>query len=66
MSTNNITGLRNELLDLFDQLRANKIKPVTAKEINNTAGKIIGSAKVQLEFHKLAGSKPDIKFLEGN
>ena len=66
MATNNITELRDELLQVFDGLRSGKIKPPMAKEINNTAGKIIGSVKVQLEFCKLAGSKPDIKFLEGS
>lgn len=66
MATNNITDLRNELLEVFDGLRNGKVKPPMAKEINNTAGKIIGSCKVQLEFSKLAGTKPEIKFLEGN
>lgn len=63
MATTNITQLRDELLELFDNLRIGKVKPVTAKEINNTAGKIIGSAKVQLEYCKLAQIKPEIPFL---
>lgn len=66
MATNNITELRDELLRVFDELRNGKMKPPMAKEINNTAGKIIGSCKVQLELHKLTGSKPSIKFLEGS
>lgn len=65
MATNNITALRDELLEVFDGLRSGKIKPPMAKEVNNTAGKIIGSCKVQLEFHKLAGTKPEIRFLDG-
>lgn len=65
MATNNITALRNELLDVFDKLRSGHMKPPMAKEINNTAGKIIGSAKVQLEYCKLAQIKPVIPFLSG-
>lgn len=65
MATNNITELRDELLQVFDGLRSGKLKPQMAKEVNNTAGKIIGSVKVQLEFCKLSGSKPEIKFLQG-
>lgn len=63
MATNNITALRNELLEVFDGLRSGKIKPPMAKEVNNTAGKIIGSCKVQLEYCKLAQVKPEIPFL---
>lgn len=65
MATQNITALRNELLQVFDGLRSGKVKPAMAKEINNTAGKVIGTLKVQLEFHKLTTTKPTIKFLEG-
>lgn len=64
MATNNITQLRDELLEVFDKLRSGHVKPPMAKEINNTAGKIIGSVKVQLEYCKLAQIKPDIDFLE--
>jgi len=34
-----------------------------AVEINNTAGKIISSAKVQLAYAALRGEKPEIEFL---
>lgn len=64
MATTDITGLRNELLDLFDKLRSGRVKPAMAKEINNTAGKVIGSVKVQLEYCKLAQIKPDIAFIQ--
>jgi len=64
MATTDITSLRNELLELFDNLRSGKIKPAMAKEINNTAGKVIGSVKVQLEYCKLAQIKPEIEFIK--
>lgn len=63
MSVTNVTGLRDELLDVFTKLRSGHIKPPLAKEINNTAGKVIGTAKVQLEYCKLTGVKPNIPFL---
>lgn len=63
MATNNITALRDELLEMFDGLKAGKVKLPQAKEINNTAGKVIGTAKVQLEYAKLTGSKATIPFL---
>jgi hypothetical protein len=63
MSVTNITGLRDELLDVFGKLRSGHMKPPQAKEINNTAGKIIGTAKVQLEYCKMTGTKQNIPFL---
>lgn len=60
---NNINTLRSELSNVFEELRANKIGVLEAKEINNTAGKIIGTIKVELEYAKLKKVEPDIKFL---
>lgn len=64
MATTNATELRKDLLTVYDQLRAGKIQPKDAKEINNTAGKIIASAKVQLEYAQLRDEKPEIDFLK--
>jgi hypothetical protein len=64
MSTNRITELRNDLLEVYDGLRTGSIEPKEAKEINNTAGKIIATAKVQLEYSGLRGEKPEIDFLK--
>lgn len=58
-----VTELRDDLLKVYSDLRSGKIEPREAKEINNTAGKIISSAKVQLEYAALRGEKPDIAFL---
>lgn len=66
MATNNITALRNELLTMFDDLRSGKMQPKRAVEVNNTAGKIINSAKVQLEYAKLTKTQPEIAFLKGD
>lgn len=58
------TELRDELAEVFDQLKAGVIKPKEAGELANVAGKMINSAKVQLEYHALRKSTPDIPFLE--
>jgi 5S rRNA maturation endonuclease (ribonuclease M5) len=60
----NITELRNELVSLFDQLKGNTIDQKTAKEMNSTAGKIIGSAKLELDYNKQIKNNKKIDFLE--
>lgn len=64
MSKLNITELRDDLLSVYEDLRNGKISPKDTKEINNTAGKIIASAKVQLEYSSLRNEMPDIDFLK--
>jgi hypothetical protein len=59
----NITDIRDELIRVFDGLRDGTMAAKDAVEINNTAGKIISSAKVQLAYHALRGEAPDIPFL---
>jgi hypothetical protein len=48
---------------LFEQLKAGEIDLKQAKEMNNTAGKIIATAKVQLEYAAMTNTTPDIDFL---
>jgi hypothetical protein len=62
--TNSIAELREDLLRVYDGLRDGSIEPKEAKEINNTAGKIIASAKAQLEYSAVRGEKPEIEFLK--
>jgi hypothetical protein len=59
----NAEELRAELAQTFAQLKAGEIKPGEAAELANLAGKMIGSAKVQVEFYALRKEMPDIKFL---
>ena len=59
-----ITDIRNDLIDVFNGLRDGTLDTKDAVEINNTAGKIISSAKVQLAYHALRGESPSIPFLE--
>jgi len=60
-----ITELRQRLLACFNGLCNGTLEPKEAVEINNTAGKIIGSAKAQLEYHAMRGERPEIEFLAG-
>ena len=59
----NAEELRAELAQTFAQLKAGEIKQSESAELANLAGKMIGSAKVQVEFYALRKEMPDIKFL---
>jgi hypothetical protein len=56
--------LRNELITLFENIKADKVDLLKAKELNNSAGKIIGTAKIQLQYNEQMGEKKKIEFLE--
>ena len=60
-----IKELRDEQILVYEQLKQGKIGQSQAKELANVAGKIMGSAKLQMEYNKLVGSKDSpIKFLQ--
>lgn len=59
-----INQLRDELLSTFDSLKSGEIDVKVAAEMNNTAGKIIGTVKVELEYSELKNEIPSIAFLE--
>lgn len=56
--------LRAELAQVFAQLKAGEIKPNEAAELANLAGKMISSAKVQVEYYALRKESPEIGFLK--
>ncbi len=60
----NAEELREELAKTFAQLKAGEIKPSEAAELANLAGKMIGSAKVQVEYFALRKEAPRIDWLE--
>ena len=60
----NITELRNSLADNYTKMKANKMGINLGKELANTAGKIINSLKVELEYNSLMGIKDTIEFLQ--
>ena len=63
---NNCDELRKELAQTFAQLKAGEIKPSEAAELANLAGKMIGSAKVQVEYYALRKEQPRIEWLESH
>ncbi len=58
-----IVELRSELAGVFNGLKDGSLGVQAAKEMNNAAGKMINSAKAQLEYAALRKEKPTIKFL---
>jgi hypothetical protein len=60
---NNIVELRKELSSIFQGLLDGTVENKDACELNNTAGKIINTVKVQLVYAALRKEMPDIAFL---
>lgn len=59
-----ISELTVQLSELYDGLRNGTIEVKTATEMNNTAGKIIHTQRVQLEYAALRKEEPDIAFMK--
>lgn len=59
----NITELRDELAAVFAGLKNGTLEPKQAVEMNNAAGKIINTVKVQLEYADMRGEAPNIPFM---
>lgn len=53
-----------ELQRVFNDLRAGSIKPKDVAELTNCVGKMIGLAKLQLEYHHLRKEVPELGFLK--
>lgn len=60
----NAEELRKNLADVFRQLQAGELKPAEAAELANLGGKMINSAKVQVEYFALRKEAPRIAWLE--
>jgi len=60
----NVTELREQLSQVFTDLRNGAVKHSDAAELANLAGKMINSAKVQLEYYALIKETPSINFLK--
>ena len=59
----NINELREQLSEVFHELRSGNIETKVVKELNNTAGKIINSVKIELEYYALTKQTPGINFM---
>lgn len=60
----NITELRTALSSLFAEIKEGVVDVKVASEMNNTAGKIIGSLKVQIDYAELRKEEPSIRYLD--
>lgn len=61
-----ITNLRDELVETLEQLKSHEIGVKEALAINNTAGRIIQTSKIEMEYNKATGNpSKKINFLEG-
>lgn len=59
-----IVDLRSDLINVLNNLKSRKMKGQEAKEQINAAGKIIASAKIELEYNLTMGYRKKITFLE--
>ena len=59
-----ITGLRDDLLKVYGELRDGTMEENLAKELANVAGKAIKTAQVQVAYFALHKTAPNIKFLK--
>lgn len=59
----NIEELRASLADNYEKMKAKTMDLKMGKELANTAGKIINSIKVELEYNSMMDVKKEIPFL---
>ena len=61
-----INELREELCKVFKNLESGELDVKKATEMNNSAGKIINTVKIQLDYAALRKETPKIKFMGKN
>ena len=61
---NTASELRAELARVFVKLKAGEITHTEAAELANLAGKMVASAKVQVQYAALRKDVPEITFLK--
>jgi len=54
------------LSTVFNNLESGEIEAQKASELANIAGKMINSAKVQIEYYALRKEQPSISFLDAS
>lgn len=63
MKITNITELRNQLLESFELLQKDPRRMAQATELANTAGKIVDTVKVEMQYALMKNEEPDIPFI---
>ena len=64
MQIKNIVDLRDSLAKNYHEMETEKMPLKLGKELANSAGKILTSCKVQMDYNQLMGYKKGIDFLE--
>ena len=64
MKITNIQILRDELIEAYEMVKKDPRRIPQGKEMGNIAGKIINSAKLQLDYASITKTTPKIPFLE--
>ena len=59
----NIKELRNMLIEAFEQTKAGTMDKGTSKQLANTAGKIIHTLRIELDYIVISGQQKDLTFL---
>lgn len=62
---NTITELRDDMLDIYEQLKRDPKRMLQTRELANAAGKVIATVKLELEYAALRQERPVIDFLGG-
>jgi hypothetical protein len=60
----NVKDLRDSLIESFEGVKHENQPLNTAKQLANTAGRILGSVKLELEYNKSINVKKNIAFME--
>lgn len=60
----NIKDLRDSLKDNYTKTKSKQMTTDISKQLANTAGKIIKSCQLEMEYNKHMGKKKRIDFLE--
>lgn len=59
-----INELRTILCEEIDNLRSGNTTPANVNAITNATGKILSSVKLEMEYAKLTGKKPEVSFIK--
>ena len=62
----NITELRKSLSDNYSKMKSGEMQLETGKALAGTAGKIINTLKVELEYNRTIGVEKEIDFLKSS
>lgn len=63
---NNIVQLRDELKKVFTGIKSGKMNTKKAKELNNTAAKIMNSVSLEMKRETQTGRRCHIAFIDNN